>query len=108
LQVKKKKTFDKLVKTVSTPRRPTQDKNLPQSPNLKRLKTPILAKTAARTSLLSPKPENFRGLIFKKLLLDWEELSTRTIPILTSAVSKPKLDAPADNQPQMVLENLQE
>ena len=62
LQVKKKKTFDKLVKTVSTPRRPAQDKNLPQSTNLKRLKTPILAKTAARTSLLSPKPENFQGL----------------------------------------------
>jgi hypothetical protein len=107
LQDHVKMTSSRKVKTASKPRRQTLDKKMSQSPNLKRLQKSNLTKTAAGTSLLSPKPENSR-VMFRNLLLSWEEYSTRTKPKLTSAVTRPKLDAPAESQSNQVLQNQQE
>ena len=67
VQDEKKKTSRTKVKTASSKKRQPLGKNTPQSPSLKRLQTPRLDKIAARTNLLSPKPEKSQNN-FKKLL----------------------------------------
>ena len=98
-----KKTFPQVeVKTVSNSRRQTAAQNTPCSPTLKRLRSRKLTTNAARTNLSSRKQEN-SPVNFKKLLLTWEDLSTRN---LTPAVKKrTKLGNFVDGQSQLTLEN---
>jgi hypothetical protein len=82
--VMKKTSPSREVKTVSKTRRQTTAHNSPCSPSLKRLQTKKLTRNVSRTNLSSRKPEN-SPVNFKKLLLTWEELSTRN---LTPAVEE--------------------
>ena len=75
-QVEKKKTSPKKVKMASTKKIKNSDKNMPQSPSLKRLQPARTDKIAARTSESSPKPRKSQNA-FNTLLQSWENLSTR-------------------------------
>ena len=101
-----KKTFPQVeVKTVSKTRRQTIAQNPHCSPTLKRLQSRKLTTNAARTNLSSRNPEN-SPVNFKKLLLTWEDLSTRN---LTPAVEKrTKLGNFVDGQSRLSLEKCTE
>jgi hypothetical protein len=93
------------VKTVSKTRRQTIAQNPHCSPTLKRLQSRKLTTNAARTNLSSRNSEN-SPINLKKLLLTWEDLSTRN---LTPAVEKrTKLGNFVDGQSRLSLEKCTE
>ena len=106
LQDEKKKTSLKKVKIASSKKSQNLDKNMPQSPGLKRLQPARIDKIVARTSPLSPKPEKSQNA-FNRLLLSWENLSTRNQTSLTPAVRTPRSDEAAENQSEQALQVLQ-
>ena len=106
LQDEKKKTSLKKVKIASSKKCQHLDKNMPQSPGLKRLQPARIDKIVARTSPLSPKPEKSQNA-FNRLLLSWENLSSRNQTSLTPAVRTPRSDEAAENQSEQALQVLQ-
>jgi hypothetical protein len=89
-QVEKKKTSPKKVKMASTKKIKNSDKNMPQSPSLKRLQPARTDKIAARTSESSPKPRKSQNA-FNTLLQSWENLSTRKNIELDSSSNRTKI-----------------
>ena len=99
----KKKTSLNKVKIASTKKKKLSDKNIPKSPGLKRLQTARLDKIEPSASSLSPKPGKSQKS-FNKLLLSWENISTRNNLNLTSAVRKPRSDEAAEIQSEQALQ----